>query len=912
MSLLNRLRPKWQNSEPEVRVDAVRQLDKNDIELLTAVAQQDTDARVRKVAIKKLDAPRLLLELAETDDDEGVRTSALTRARHLLVHIACDSRDADESTRALGLLTDASDIASVADKAHFEAVRTNAFDLLQDDAALSTLVHTAKNPDLRSRALERVQQPSSLKSIVLDENAGELASIALNRIEDIEVLEAVADHGGAAKQLRRQALAKLSKLVPDDHPLKVKEREERFAELCQRVEELEKNAPRPDEPDKFAEIESRWSELQSHGAPSDELAQRFDIVAARIRERRDKKLRRAEQLVEKVEPVAPVQKVQEIAEPATEPAHSTKATEKSDAVPVQPVQLDRLEARKQELQSLLAKAESAAKADDPEAASGAFTKLSKKWRTLESLADAGAKARYALLEVRAQDLQDTKRREQEASEQKTLTEIQTCLAKLTELTSTDELSIREAGKALRHAQNLLKTMGPLARSVNRKKVRRELTDAREKLFKKTQDMRTIEDWKRWANVDIQNGLIARIEALRESRDTPKVAKELRVIHAEWKKAGAAPSEQSEELWQRYKSVRDELKVKCDEFFEKQNKDRLGNLEKKEALCVEVEGLEDSGDWNKTANAIKAIQEKWKTIGPPPQKQSDAVWKRFRKACDHFFERRKGHFGEIKGEQGENLRKKAALCERAEAVQESTDWRNTADELKRLQAEWRTVGAVQRKKSDQVWKRFRRACDHFFDRYKRRDEVELEERQKQRETIVEEATLLAKELPDDANAMASKAKELWANWKNLGVVPESNRAIQERFESIVNDLVSGAPDAFANTDLDPATSRKKRERLVIRLETLVNELTGKKSTAHEPAELDELEDLARRLKDALASNTMTGGKPPEKKLDWRAASDEVRQLKANWQRAAPVPGDDGRALGERFQNAYQSFSEQKPK
>ena len=906
MSLLNRLRPKWQNSDPEVRVDAVRQLDKNDIELLTAVAQQDTDARVRKVAIKKLDAPRLLLELAETDNDEGVRTSALVRARHLLVHIACDSRDADESTRALELLTEASDIASVADKAHFEAVRTNAFDSLQDDAALSTLVHTAKNPAIRLRALKRVQQPSSLKNIVLDENAGALASIALTRIEDIEVLEAVVDHGAAAKSLRRQALAKLSKLAPDDHPIKVKEREEHFAELCRRVEELEEGAPRPDE---LAEIESRWSELKSHGAPSDELAQSFDAVATRIRDSATKKLRRAEQSVQAVEAV------EEVAEPATELARSTKADDKPEAEPVQPLQLEqleRLEARRQELKNLLAEAESASKVDDPEAASRALTKLSKKWRTLESVADADAKARYAHLEERAHELQETKRREQEAKEQKTLTEIQTCLAKMTELTSSDELSIREAGKALRQAQTLLKTMAPLARSVNRRKIRREFTDAREKLFKKTQDMRTIEDWKRWANIDIQNGLIARIEALRESRDTPKVAKELRVIHEEWKKAGAAPSEQSEELWQRYKSVRDELKVKCDKFFEKQNKDRLENLRKKEALCVEVEALDDSEEWNKTADAIKALQEKWKTIGPAPQKQSDAVWKRFRKACDHFFERRKCHFDDIKGEQNENLKKKEALCELVETVQDSTDWRNTVDELKRLQAEWRTVGPVQRKKSDQVWKRFRKACDHFFDRYKRRDEVELEERQKQREAIVEEATLFAKELPDDANAVASKAKGLWVSWKSLSAVPESTRDVQERFESIVSQLVSGVPNAFADTDLDPATSRKKRERLVIRLETLVNELTGNSTAANEAAELGELEDLARRLKDALASNTMTGGKPREKKLDWRAASDEVRRLKANWLRAAPVPGDEGRALGERFQNAYESFLKQKPK
>ena len=906
MSLLNRLRPKWQNSDPDVRVDAVRQLDKNDIELLTAVAQQDTDARVRKVAIKKLDTPRLLLELADTDDDEGVRTSARARARHLLVHIACDIRDADESMRALGLLTEVSDIAGVADKAHFEAVRTSAFDSLADDAALSTLVQVAKNPALRLRALERVQQPSALKNIVLDQNAGELASVALNRIDDIEALAAIVEHGGATKPIHRQALAKLSKLAPDDHPIKVKEREERCAELCQRIEELEESAPRAEDSGEFAEIESRWSELNSRGTPSDELAQRFDSVAARIRERRDKKLRGAEQVVEPAEPVEPVEPA-EPAEPAEEVAVSPTEPAKKEQANL--AEVEKSEARKQELASLLVEAESAS---DPAAASRALTKLSKKWRTLESVADADAKARYALVAVRARDRQDAKRREQEEQEQKTLTEIQTCLEKLTELTNTDELSIREAGKALRTAQNLLKTMGPIARSVNRKKVRRDLTDAREKLFTKAADARTIEEWKRWANADIQNGLIARVEALRNSKDTPKVAKELRAIHEEWKSAGAAPAEKSQELWNRYKPVRDELKARCDEFFEKQNKDRIENLRKKEALCLEVEALEDSGDWNKTADAIKAIQEKWKTIGPPPQKQSDAVWKRFRKACDNFFQRRKGHFDEIKGEHDENLKKKEALCQRAESVQESTDWRTSVDELKRLQAEWRTIGAVQRKKSDQVWKRFRKACDYFFDRYKRRDEVELEDRQKQREAIVEEATLFVKDLPDDANEVASKTKGLWASWKGLGAVPESDRAIQETFEAIVAQLVSAAPDdAFANTDLDPAASRKKRERLVVRLETLVDKFSTK---ASEAVKIDELEDLARRLKDALASNTMTSGKAPDKndkKLDWRSAWDEVKRLQANWLRAAPVPGDDGRRLNERFDNACQSFLKQKP-
>ena len=158
----------------------------------------------------------------------------------------------------------------------------------------------------------------------------------------------------------------------------------------------------------------------------------------------------------------------------------------------------------------------------------------------------------------------------------------------------DLVSIKQAEKELREAQDVLKTMGPLAPSVNRKKIRREISEAREKLFKKTQETRDIEAWKRWANVDIQNGLIARVEALRESKDVPKVAKEMRAIHEEWKKAGSAPAKKAEELWQKYKSIRDELKARCDEFFKKQNEERRRQSREKNSSVRESRSSEGLG------------------------------------------------------------------------------------------------------------------------------------------------------------------------------------------------------------------------------------------------------------------------------------------------------------------------------
>ena len=950
MSLLNRLRPKLKNNDPDVRAEAVRELEKEEVDLLTAVAQTDTDIRVRRIAVKKLESPRHLLEISEKDEDESLRTFARTRARQLLVQIGCDNRDVEESQRALGLLEAPSDIAAVADKAHFDNVRASAFEALTDDSALAELVRRSKNPELRSRALERIREPVSLKSIVLDEDSGDLALTALGQLDDIASLETIVDHGAVSKTVRRQALAKLEKLVPEDHPIKVRKRDERYKEILKLVRALDESGD-AGQTTELETLVSQWEELRALSEPSAALVEPFQEARERIRERGEK-LKRNPQQLESIsttegntttqgdttqgttaEPesehadearLALLRSVEELPEGDLEKTLEAARTQWNALGPSPDDALTqgfviakgekrlsttaKADERGRALVEFLEKAESIVKGGKLPATMREWQKLERTWPSFDGIADAEAKARYAHAEAVLADRKEKQRLDREAQDQAALTDIQAHLKKMAELAAMDVVLIKQAEKELRATQELLKTMGPLAPSVNRKKIRREISEAREKLFKKTQETRDIEEWKRWANVDIQNGLIARMEALRESKDVPKVAKEMRAIHEEWKKAGAAPAQKAEELWQKYKPIRNELKARCDEFFKKQNEERGVNLEKKVALCEKVEAQKDSEDWNKTADAIKELQNEWKTTGPVPQKKSDAIWKRFRNACDHFFERRKEHFGDLKGERDENFKKKEALCETAESLRDSTDWMKTVAELKRLQAEWRTIGAIPRKKSDQIWKRFRGACDHFFDRFKRRDEVDAEDKLKRREELVETAATFAAADPSEPDAVAEKVNELWTQWKSLGRLPDSGRDVQTRFEKIVSELVAKAPVAFANTDLDPTANRKKREKLVTRLESLVSGFKPDESSA---GERNELEDLAARLKDALASNTIAGGKSRDRGQDWKEASLEVRRLRTNWLRVPPVPGDEGRVLGERFENAYRDFFAHKP-
>jgi hypothetical protein len=217
------------------------------------------------------------------------------------------------------------------------------------------------------------------------------------------------------------------------------------------------------------------------------------------------------------------------------------------------------------------------------------------------------------------------------------------------------------------------------------------------------------------NLGRKEELCARAEELSGSTEWKQAAEGLKALQAEWKTVGPVSKEHNDRVWERFRKANDAFFERRQAHFSHEDTDLQENLRRKEELCARAEELGGSTDWRATAEAFKGLQAEWKEIGPVPKDRNEAVWERFRKAADDFFTRRKTHYDQLEKEQKENLRRKVALCEQAEALSTAEEFKSTSEALKGLQAEWKTVGPVPRTKADALWERFRKANDAFFSR-----------------------------------------------------------------------------------------------------------------------------------------------------------------------------------------------------
>jgi hypothetical protein len=421
-----------------------------------------------------------------------------------------------------------------------------------------------------------------------------------------------------------------------------------------------------------------------------------------------------------------------------------------------------------------------------------------------------------------------------------------------------------------------------------------------------QELRDADEWKRFANASIQEQLCAKMEALKAVDDPEAISRTVRELQQQWREAADVPRAQADALWRRFKTAHDEVWVRCEAYFAAQAQERAENLAKKLAMCEKAEALADSTQWIQTAEAIKQLQAEWKTIGPVSRGKEKTIWDRFRAACDRFFTRRHEDLAERKAVWADNLAKKDALCLRAEALAESTDWDQAAAEIKKLQAEWRAIGPVKKSKSEAVWNRFRGACDRFFARHAARHETARAERIAAREAIC--ATLEGLVQGDEAPAdLATTIRTLRGRWQQeiaaRGVDPDRARALDQRFDAAFAAVIARWPTAFAGSDLDPDANRKRMETLVRKMEDLAASLAG--PGVVDPA-LSPTTRLAAMLKDALAANTIGGKADNDARL--RAAAEDVRQAQSSWSRLGSVPEDVRRQLSDRFQRAVRSISE----
>lgn len=345
------------------------------------------------------------------------------------------------------------------------------------------------------------------------------------------------------------------------------------------------------------------------------------------------------------------------------------------------------------------------------------------------------------------------------------------------------------------------------------------------------------------NLEIKTHLCEAAEKLADEADVVSAFHQLQKLHQEFRDTGPVAKELRDEIWARFKAASTTVNRRHQQHFEALKEVEQHNLDQKTVICEIIEAIDykeltNFASWESKTQEVIALQNKWKTIGFAPQKMNVKIFERFRKACDEFFRKKGEFFKSLKEGMNENLEKKRALCEKAEALKDSTDWKATADELTKLQKEWKTIGPVAKKYSDAVWKRFISACDYFFEQKNKatssQRSVEQENLEKKK-AIIEKLNAIDDQM--DTEEATQLVRDLMKEWNGVGHVPfkEKDR-IYKQYHSQVDKLFERFNISASNKKLSnfkstissiqegsPQALYREREKLVRAFDNMKNEL-----------------------------------------------------------------------------------------
>ena len=345
------------------------------------------------------------------------------------------------------------------------------------------------------------------------------------------------------------------------------------------------------------------------------------------------------------------------------------------------------------------------------------------------------------------------------------------------------------------------------------------------------------------NLEIKTHLCEAAEKLADEPDAVSAFFQLQKLHQDFKETGPVAKELREEIWARFKAASTVVNRRHQQHFDSLKEAEQKNLDQKTVICEIVEGIDyeqlaNFAAWEDKTQEVIALQNKWKTIGYAPLKINQKIYERFRTACDEFFHRKSEFYKATKERMNENLEKKRALCEKAEALKDSTDWKVTADTLAKLQKEWKTIGPVAKKYSEALWKRFIGACDYFFEQKNKatasQRTVEQENLEKKR-AVIEKLGAIQEDM--DVEKATQAVRDLMKEWNGIGFVPFKDKdKIYKQYHALVDKLferfnISASNKKLSNfkntiSNMQEAGSQtlfRERERLSRAYENMKSEL-----------------------------------------------------------------------------------------
>ena len=430
--------------------------------------------------------------------------------------------------------------------------------------------------------------------------------------------------------------------------------------------------------------------------------------------------------------------------------------------------------------------------------------------------------------------------EQEAERQKNFDRKSQIIVEIKALAA-DTDNVNKTYPQFKELQQEFKTVGevPATEVTN---LWKQYQEAVESFYDQLKVNKELRDYDFKKNLDTKQLLCEEAEKLAQEGDVVVAFKRLQDLHDKWREVGPVAKEIREEIWTRFKDASAVVNKKYQAFFEERKAREQENETAKTALCERVEAIEiDSinsfNAWNDATKVILQAQDDWRKLGFASKKANNQLFARFRAVCDKFFAQKAEYYKTVKDEMAANLEKKISLCEQAEALKDSTDWKATADKLTDLQHKWKTIGAVPKKRSDEVWKRFQEACDYFFEQKK---QDLSQSRKAEQENLRAKRALTASLKEIDAKAsrqeVVAAIKNAQARWNEIGHVPFRDKdKVYEEFRAVINELykthdLKDTRANFArfensiNEMSDSGKLARERERLARVLETKRSELT----------------------------------------------------------------------------------------
>lgn len=538
-----------------------------------------------------------------------------------------------------------------------------------------------------------------------------------------------------------------------------------------------------------------------------------------------------EEVLETKEPAAAEEKAPEAAPEAQPAEEKAPEAEKSENL------ADKTLAELSEMfQSLKEGADSMLRSKEAENIKSAFYKLLGKLKSENPETPAGITNPFEAVEENFKAIYaDYKKeraeynREQDAKREENLAAKKQIIEDLKAIVENNE-DASASFPAFREIQNRWREAGPVPVTAYR-----DINDTYQFYVEKFYDMvkisRDLRDLDFQKNLEAKQQFCEAAEKLSENENVVSAFHELQKLHEQWKEFGPVAKEFRDDIWNRFKAATAVINKRYQAHFETQKEEQVANLAAKQALCEQVEAIAEkeissSSEWNELSRKIEEIQAEWRKIGFATRKENQKIYDRFRAACDRFYARKREYYNEFKDSMNSNLEKKMAIIEEAEALKSSTEWKKATDKFIELQKQWKEIGAVPRKKSEQIWKRFRAACDEFFaERDKQAKPAnDFYGNLKAKRALIDE--IRAYEPAGDEAADAEAYKGFSERWQQIGHVPFKDKdEVNDAYRSAIREKFPRSSASSPRSGSRPGRApRSEKDILMDKYRALQQDIT----------------------------------------------------------------------------------------